>query len=247
MSSPRHPRGSSGGRSLGLTINWDSMEIETLREAQLFDEYLEKFQEHKNASCVSHIKMSEVFQSLENLPNTGRLFGFMIELMIQLALLNIDLCKISDLERKAKDIEALSGLDAFCNRAELLKANSDYIFRYRAVWDKVMSIFIIVYKPDEFQEFSGSKSRKKSFMKIMKSVPQMHKNLLESINKTITEFDNQYRTKEIHGSGSTRKWSFSHTESPFSHQSNMYWAWNSLNVVVSQLGDMFRHISRQRP
>ncbi|MBV1889317.1 MAG: hypothetical protein KUG67_03630 [Proteobacteria bacterium] len=215
------------------------MEIKNLREAELFDEYLASFQERENAPSVPHIKMHDVYKVLEKVPESGRLFGFMSELLIQLALLNVDLCKISDLNGKAKEFEEYSGKDVFCNRLSLLKANSDYIFRYRAIWDKLMSVFILLFKKDKFQDFSKSKSRKKSFMKIMKGVHQMDDSLLKSIEKTITDFDEMYRTNEIHGSGSTRKWSFTHTESPFSHQSNMHWAWNDLNSVVYELGNLF--------
>lgn len=222
------------------------MKIKTFRDAELFDEYLAEFQKRQNAPISAHIKMVDVFDSLRGISDSGRLFGFMTDLFFQVALLNIDLCKMGDLDREAIKYNILAGLDPFCNRAELLKANSDYIFRYRAIWDKVMSILVLIFKPDRFQQFAGSKSRKRSFLRIMKEENNVPDQLLQSIDRTITDFDELYRTKEIHGSGSAWKWSFDQTESPFSDQSNMYWAWNSLNGVLAQIGNMFRYISKQK-
>ena len=224
----------------------NSLDIRTAKEAEKFDDHLDKFQERRNAPPISHISLKTVFLALQGIESRQRLFTYMLELKLQWALINCDLCKIIDLQCQASPQDPLHDVDTFCNRTELLKANSDFIFRYRAMWDKVMAVIVLLFNGKEFQRFEKSKSKKKAFRKILADVKAVPKNTVDYIMSTTEDFDSQYRTKESHGSGSTRKWSYDCDNTPFSNQGKMFWANNALNSIMLELGKMFNHILEEK-
>jgi hypothetical protein len=216
------------------------LDIKTKRDAKLFDKYLSEFQRRNEAPPLDFLSIESVFCFLQGQNNQGRLFTYMIDLQIQFALLNIDSCKMDQLDRDIRDVENFSGPEIFCNRTALLKTNSDYIFRYRALWDKIMGCIVLIVEPSKFQKLFKSNSRKKDFKKIVAGHPKFPDSLLDHIIETTTKFDNLYRTAEAHMNGSTRQWSYDYSESPFSDQANMKWAWNAMIPIIEQIGKFFK-------
>lgn len=219
-----------------------AFKIDSTEEARQFDEFLAEYQKSRQAPVIGHIPLENVFAILKHHPEKGRLFAYFIELQLQHALLNCDLSEISSLlDQKASGTE----VDGFCHRVSLLRANSDFIFRYRAIWDKIMAIIILLRAPDQFQKFATADSRKKYFRKIEKETGLIPREFVDHVIETTTAFDNKYRTEEAHGSGSARKWSSGQLpdddESP---QYDMFWAWNSLHEVMAKLKDAFYNASQ---
>jgi hypothetical protein len=219
----------------------ETLEIASAAEAARLDELIAAYQKRQNAPVIPHISLASVFSTLGGHPEGGRIFSYFVELQFQLALLNCDMHEMAKLIGPSDQPPPLANEDAFCRQANLLRANSDYIFRYRAIWDKVMAIIVLLRAPEEFQRFTGSQSKKKAFRKIAKSTGRIPDNFLDHIIETTTAFDEKYRTEEAHGSGSARKFSFSYLLSePDSAQADMFWAWNALNAVVARFGEAFR-------
>lgn len=222
------------------------MEINSRENAKLFDIYLEEYQNRKKAPPVNeYFKMEDAYLAVQKTPvtNRGRLIAYIKDIKIQIALLGVDLCKIVD--EKKWNAESEMNQEVFCNAIEILKANSDYIFRFRAILDKVMTIYILIFMPNEYRKF-GKKSRKKAFKNIMKNVPSMPPEYLNLIETTITDFDEKYRTAEIHGCGSTSKWCFDQTNGPFTKQSDMFWAMNSLNMIILETSKLFLYMKNAK-
>lgn len=225
-----------------------AFEIGSAKQARVFDEFLEQFTRRQEASVVTHISLESVFEALRNHPEGGRIFTFFLEVQLQLALLNCDLNDVTRLIGSKNQPLPLADIDVFCRQVSVFRANSDYILRYRAIWDKVMAIVVLLRAPEEFQCFVKADSRKKAFSKIAKKQPgRIPTSLLDHVLETTAAFDQKYRTEEAHGTGSARKWSFAYfLEDGESPQADMFWAWNSLNAVVAKLGEAFRQIARDR-
>ena len=219
-----------------------AFKVDSIEDARQFDEFLAEYQKSRQASVIGHIFLEHVFAVLKDHPEKGRLVAYFIELQLQHSLLNCDLCEIASLlGQKTSGAE----VENFCHRVSLLRANSDFIFRYRAIWDKIMAIVILLRVPDRFQKFVTADSRKKYFFKVEKETGLIPREFVDHVIETTTAFDNKYRTEEAHGSGSTRKWSSGQLpdddESP---QYDMFWAWNSLNEVIAKLRDAFSNASQ---
>ena len=112
-------------------------------------------------------------------------------------LLQADLSEIAKLLRHPGS-EPLSEEDGFCHRMAVLRANSDYIFRYRAIWDKIMGLFILLSAPDQFQKFLSANSRKKDFKKIATKSGRIPAHVVDRILQVTQTFDDRHRTAEAH-------------------------------------------------
>jgi hypothetical protein len=217
-----------------------AFKVNSAQEARQFDEFLVEYQESKKASAITHISLEQVFTVIKGHPEEGRLVAYFIELQLQLALLNCDICEIADLVNQKKHFHTLLEKDSFSHRVSLLRANSDFIFRYRAIWDKIMGIFILLHVPNQYENFIDAKSRKKKFKEFAKATDLIHQSFVDHVINTTELFDERYRTNEVHGSGSARKWSSGHLrDSDGSEQLDMFGAWNALNTVLVKLGDSF--------
>ena len=220
-----------------------ALTIESPEQARRFDELLEEYQCRQGAPPVGHISLESVFVALKGHPEGGRMFTYFLELQVQLAFLNCDLFEASKLLEPTDQVRLLSDPDAFCRKAALQRANSDYVFRYRAIWDKIMALIVLLRVPADYQRYASAKSKKRTFQKIADQSGRIPRPLVRHVIETTTAFDQKYRTEEAHGSGSTRKWSFVYLEGDDSPQDDMFWAWNSLNAVLARLGEAFRNIA----
>lgn len=219
-----------------------AFKVDSIEDARQFDEFLAEYQKSRQASVIGHLSLEHVFAELKDHPERSRLAPYFIELQLQHALLNCDLHEISSLlGQKTSGAE----VDGFCHRVSLLRANSDFIFRYRAIWDKIMTIIVLFCAPKHFQDFTGSKKKKNSFKRIAESTGRIPPGFVSHVIETTEAFDNKYRTEEAHGSGSARKWSSGQLpDDDASPQYDMFWAWNSLNEVIVKLRDAFSNASQ---
>ena len=223
------------------------LEIRNKDDAARFDRVLRKHQEAVGAPPLNHLSLEAVHQALIHNGNGGQIFSFALEIQIQFAFLNCDLCRIMDLvgEENLEKVDPQYGHsdEFFVHRVGVHQANSNFVFRYRAIWDKIMCISILLLVPDEFQRFMSARSRKRSFGKVLNRMGMSNSTLLRLIEDSLTEFDQRYRTGEAHGSGTTRKWSYSADLGMGSPQADMHWAWNDLNGVIAELGNLFRQMA----
>ena len=94
-----------------------------------------------------------------------------------------------------------------------------FIAVYRSFFDKFMNLVVKAGHPESHKDFDKAKSKLKAFKKIAlkqeamflpvsKMVVQLPKEDIEWMSEFITFINNNYRTAEIHGAGSARKWVF---------------------------------------
>lgn len=213
-------------------------QLENRQEVIRFEELLKAYQRKLWDEPINHISLLDVYDALQENPDGGKIFTAFLDLQINLILLDRDLSSIATIlnaemeQEKSAEESILSSEVLFFEKMDLHKANSNFILRYRAVWDKVMGIVILLYVPNEYDRFYKARSRKKMFRKIVEKIREIPSDFCDQIEKVITDFDNKYRTAEAHGMGAMRKWSFVFQHDSDSPQSDMFWAWNSLNQVI---------------
>lgn len=111
-----------------------------------------------------------------------------------------------------------------------------------------MALLVLLAVPHEFQRFAKSDSKKRAFKRIAKDTRKIPRPFLDFVTETTTAIDQRHRTEEAHGNGSARKWNFVYIESDHSNcdlpQTDMFWAWNSLNRFIFELGKVVKQAER---
>lgn len=215
----------------------ESIGIKSVEDAIAFDKLMDDYQKNNDVQILKYLSMESVYKCLPVMQEPGQVSSFLQDLKIQFVFLNCDNCKMSDLQNEYKKMNTAN--ERFMNRTELLKINSNFILRYRATWDKVMAILVLILNPDQFKKFYQGNSRKKKFKTIFSQNKAIPDYMLQHILKTTKDFDEKYRTKEAHQNGSAIKFTYSDVVGPFSDQSNMSWAWNALLEVIVLIDSVF--------
>jgi hypothetical protein len=115
---------------------------------------------------------------------------------------------------------------------------SSFVLRYRALWDKVLGLLVLLTAPRDYDRFASAKSRKKSFKRIVEtSVPALQP--IVGLLVELQRFDDHFRTAEAHGSGTLRKWTFSMHPLHQTPLVDLVGFWNLLNTLIGHLGTAF--------
>ena len=203
------------------------------------DRLLSEYCRREGTPLLAHLSLETASDFARMHPDGGRVFDYAVELQIQVAILQLDLSGIA--RGTDSPPEGETDEDQFCRRMAVLRMNSDYVFRYRAIWDKVMGLLVLLIAPEKFKRFLEAKSRRKEFRKITEQAAVLPEELVGHIIETAQAFDDRYRTAEAHGAGSTRRWVTGEKSEWDSEQANMFWAWNALNRALNMLGAVFRN------
>jgi hypothetical protein len=161
------------------------------------------------------------------------LFSGLMDLKINFTLVVLDnfhsgaawneLCSATVKEEKS----VLDDFPFFYGRMEVHRHNANFVFRYRAIWDKIMGILVLLHSEEEYKRFSQAKSKKKFFKKLAPKMKFLPPDYAEVLLAELVKFDDAFRTREIHGFGILRKWSFvmgSFHETPLIDLKN-HWNW----------------------
>jgi len=181
-------------------------------EVVFFDKMLRTHLERRRIMVLDYFSLVSPY---DNLPT--KTFYSYFDLIINIVLLGVDLddcMKIYNEKFSSKPQEirsVLDSIDIFSGKMDMHRCQSSFIFRYRAVWDKLMGFLILLISPEEYNAFIKADSRKGSFKKIAKnhldSSPYLSE-IIKIIDNDIKQFDDDFRTPEAHYAGRLRKWSF---------------------------------------
>jgi len=202
------------GRNFILTMEIEHFKLNSIEEVKLFSERIENFQKNKLGHSLPYIDLNTAFINLQSFSEGGRLFTALLDLKLSLVMLNFDMTKAGATwnekfsKGKYEGGTALDNQDKFDGKAELQYYHTNFVPRYRAFWDKLMGIFILLFDHNNYDKFRRAKSRKKEFEKLCKDIPQIPDEFVKNIIKGISDFDQNFRTPEVHGTGVIRKWSF---------------------------------------
>ena len=193
-----------------------------------------RFRAANGCESSAHLDLEGISRFWENRASGGRVFTLAVEVEVQVACLEADLQILLRTQRSDHAPRLLPGaaLDAQLVR---FRANSNIILRYRAIWDKLLGLYVLLCEPAEYEQFLSAKSRRKKFAQLMRRNQGMGAEGLAAICQALERFDALYRTGEAHGTGSTRIWVSDRTNGPNSRQAGIMWAWNDLNHVLKSL------------
>jgi hypothetical protein len=123
---------------------------------------------------------------------------------------------------------------------DIHRFNTSFVLRYRALWDKVMGLLVLMDAPQYYDQFMKAGSRKKEFIKIAKAQKICEEVFIDELVDLLTTFDNKFRTSEAHGAGVLRKYSFLMESMIDNPQGDLVNYWNRLNQFIANYGKVFR-------
>ena len=221
--------------------------LEDRCQVDLFEQMLERYLETSTGKPLKHIPLGAVFDACQKHQAGGKIFTAFLDLQINLALLWQDVVRIKDEwnrhfggKKSPQDGSILDSQENFDGKMQVHRHLNSFVLRYRAVWDKLMGVYILTHAPERYDEFRGSKSRKRQFSKIAQETPTLGA-FGDQVVQQLKEFDDKYRTPEAHDFGRLRKWTLSML--PISDQKNPILTivdfWNRLNDQVATIGQHF--------
>lgn len=173
-----------------------------------FETMLNKHVETETHLSFHSLNLTRAFDYCMVLKENGpKLFAALLDLKITIAFLFIDGVKY------APDFNALNRKDRtnilenealFNKKMKMLHHNIDLAIRYRAFYDKFMGVTVMLLKPIKYEDYNNAKSRKKLFPNLVKGL--LDDKSITTLIEQVTYLDDNYRTPEVHQTGSMRTW-----------------------------------------
>jgi hypothetical protein len=215
-------------------------------EVRVFENLLSHYSNEKIDFSIDQISLLNAFDKLMSHSNGGRIFTALYDIKINNMLLRCDLFSITNLWNKlTRDSRnkgsILDSKDNFIDKMDIHRFSTSFIFRYRALWDKIMGVYVLILVPDDYDSFiNRSKSRRLQFKKIMTKVPLFPKTVIDEIERILTDFDDKFRTAEAHGAGKLR--TISLLMQPFYENEQVLFIdfANAINGAIIDIGEMIK-------
>lgn len=223
--------------------------IQTEEEAIKLTKQLMAYSRRYTGAELDFINIVNAFNKLAPHGNHGsRLFAALIDLKFNFTLLLIDsfnsgaIWNAQNAISFSEEKDILENYELFEKRFDIHKHDANYIPRYRAIWDKIMGILLLFASEEVYEKYNSSKSRKKAFRTLSKNVEFLTDEFVENVLKHMQDFDDSFRTGEMHRFGSLRKYSF--LKSP--HDKREYIllknSWNYLLGILTEIDRLIADI-----
>ncbi len=212
-------------------------------EVSAFQDNLTLYAKELTNTEFKYINLVSAFNKLDKKQSQqSRLFMALVDLKMNFILLLIDNLYSSPKPEPLSVGKDFHNYLFFKNRMEIHRHNSNYIPRYRAFWDKLMGVFILINSEKDYETYNSSKSRKKSFKNLATGISFLDKEFTQQILEHIQKFDDYFRTGELHRFGSLRKYSFQ--ENPFETKEYIFLrsSWNHVIYAVNYIDDIIENI-----
>lgn len=177
-------------------------------EVTSFETMLNKHVETETHLPFRSLNLTRAFDYCMSLKEDGpKLFAALLDLKITIAFLFIDGIKY------APDFNALNRKDRaniledealFNKKMKMLHHNIDLAIRYRAFCDKFMGVTVMLLNPSKYKDYNNARSRKKVFPNLVKGL--LDDESISTLIEQVTYLDENYRTPEVHQTGSMRTW-----------------------------------------
>ena len=177
-------------------------------EVTSFETMLNKHVETETHLPFRSLNLTRAFDYCMSLKEDGpKLFAALLDLKITIAFLFIDGIKY------APDFKALNRKDRaniledealFNKKMKMLHHNIDLAIRYRAFYDKFMGVTVMLLNPSKYEVYNNARSRKKVFPNLVKGL--LDDESISTLIEQVTYLDENYRTPEVHQTGSMRTW-----------------------------------------
>lgn len=192
-------------------MNAKEIKFEDINQVKKLSDQMDLYRQEKGLLSDSLFSLvdASIFAGQQN--KSGFMWTLLFDIYLYATELELGIHEISsiyndDIKNTQKHaISIFNSINFFEQRMELHRIATEFTLRYRAAWDKLLGLMILIYSPDEYDKFQKSKEKLKSFNKIAK---EWHFEDTTDITMQISEFNNKFRTAEAHNSGVWRKWAF---------------------------------------
>lgn len=220
------------------------MDFDTIESVRQFDKELRSV---KGVGHL-HINLEKAWKACQNHPSRNRLFSSVIDMQLYVACLNLEIVAIAqhvnaDIRKKC-DLDISSNVGKLEERLYLFEDTTNFVLRYRALWDKLMGVVVLLLDPKKYDQFVSSRSRSKSFVKLLSSRTHLA-SYAQEVSGTIKHFDERFRTVEAHGSGRMKKLVFGPMSADANPLEDLFWATNSLNDQLITFQKIFEYMAQQ--
>jgi len=154
-----------------------------------FETLINAYLKARSQFSVHHMSLVRAFDEFQQHPDGGRLFSALLDIYINFALLQTEILGISATwnhnfgGNKPKPADVLSSPPAFFATVDIHRFNTAFVFRYRALWDKIMGFIVMIYAPADYDTFRQAKSRRRAFRKIMEPIHAVRTKQSRVLNK----------------------------------------------------------------
>jgi hypothetical protein len=226
-------------------MKYETFSLKDKSEVESFESLLNEYITDRAQFSPCHISLVSVYESLQAEENGGRVFTAILDITINFMLLWTDAIKVGSIwnqyftQGKLVGGSVLDSRDKFFGKMDIHRFNSSFVLRYRALWDKLMGFLILYHAPEKYDSFCCAKSRKRSFVKLAKGIPELTDEYIKNVEELISRFDAEFRTPEAHGTGSLRKYSFTMESIHNNPQIELVEFWNAINKEIEKIGMKF--------
>lgn len=204
-------------------------------ETKCFELFLDQYRESRGLHPHPKLPLAHAHDVLVDHPEGARIFVSLFDLQLSRIFLNEDLHVITEVLnqdlngcRSSRQL-LFNDLGFFSERVDFHRACTNFVLRYRALWDKIMGTLILLLCSEEYHKFWSKHSRLKAFLNIMREARALPEQECRKIDECVTEFNNRFRTAEAHGSGILRKWTFVVQNQEDNPIEDFLWASNTID------------------
>jgi hypothetical protein len=189
---------------------------------------------------LPYLDLISWFDFCQKNQDTGaKIFTAVLDIKISLLFVDFERTKVQQIWEGKSDVltskNILEDFNYFHLSFDLLESLSTYIFKYRALLDKIMGLIVLYFSPDNYNKFRRGDSRKKLFKSIFEnnSIPL---NLsFQNVFEFLEQFDEKLRTPEAHAIGSIRKWVLASSEVGKLEFGLIPKSWSNLRYIISEI------------
>lgn len=200
---------------------------------------------------LTHISLIMAFDHLQDRVDGSRIFSALLDLYLNFLLTLLDLYQVGGIwndrfsKGKLEGGTVLDSPDKFIGKMDVHRFLSSFVLRYRALWDKLMGLLVLIYFPEQYDKFASAKSKKRAFAKIISGEALPDQFAFNGIHDFLEKFDSTFRTAEAHGTGILRKYSFTMGSIADNPQSELIGYWNTLNKYITEVGRLFDYAGNE--
>lgn len=220
--------------------------LKTRDDVVRFEELADTYAKNVAGFSLGHLSLAGAYDYCNQREDGGKLFSAMLDVFINFLLLYCDshtVRAVWNANFSKGKLEGGTVLDSeakFIGKMDVHRFNSSFVLRYRALWDKLMGLLVMLEAPDLYEKYFSARSRKNAFKKIAVDRNLMDEVVVSSIISLLDEFDNEFRTAEAHGTGALRKWTLSMESMSKNPSIKLIGYWNVVNDFMIELGKAFR-------
>ncbi len=200
------------------------MFLKDRQDVVLFEKMLEEYCKSQKVTD-GHISLVRVYDLFYKRDHGIEIFYAFLDLKINLIFEQIDLCELSKYIndypiKKYHKKSLLKSRRKFYSRMQVFHYVNIIILRYRAIWDKLFGVFVLVFWPQHYNSFRRAKSKRRYFLNLAKKDDFPQESYL-FLKEELLDFENIFRTPEIHGSGNIYRWLFAELDKKIKDINNL--------------------------